>query len=241
MKTLKDTDHLEPHSAATKKTPHGSYIPIKLGFVNCYLIKTGDGYILIDTGFPRKRKDLETALKNAGCTPGTLKLIILTHQDFDHTGNCAYLRAKYAAKIAIHREDSGAVERGDMLWNRKGRNLVTRLLLQMILVVYTGKFEKFKLNLYLAEGDDLRAYGFDATVLHLPGHSKGSIGILTASGDLFCGDLLMNTTKPAKMSLIDDAAEMSASVAKLRRLEINTVYPGQRKPFPMEQFLNTSH
>jgi len=190
VKTLKDTDHLEPHPAATKRTPHGSYIRIKLGFVNCYLVKTGDGYIMIDTGFPRKRKDLETALKNAGCTPGTLKLIVLTHQDFDHTGNCAYLRAKYATKIAIHREDSGAVERGDMLWNRKGRNLVTRLLLQMILVVYAGKFEKFKPDLYLAEGDDLRAYGSDATALHLPGHSKGSIGILKPAATFFVATYL---------------------------------------------------
>lgn len=238
VKTLKDTEFYKHHPAANMKTPQGPYIPIKLGFVNCYLIKTATGYILIDTGYPKKRNDLENALQNAGCKPGTLQLIIITHQDFDHTGNCAYLRDKYATKIAIHREDSGAVVRGDMLWNRNGRNILTRLLFPIILVAFrTGQFKKFNPNLYLAEGDGLLAYGFDATVLHLPGHSKGSIGILTAGRDLFCGDLLMNFKKPDKSSLIDDSAELETSIAKLRRLEINMVYPGHGKPFPMKQFL----
>jgi len=44
--------------------------------------------------------------------------------------------------------------------------------------------------MFLEEGQPLSDVGLDASVLHLPGHSKGSIGILTASGDLFCGDLL---------------------------------------------------
>lgn len=54
--------------------------------VNCYLIKTGDSYILIDTGFSTKRTDFEKELKGAGVRPGNLKLIVLTHGDFDHAG-----------------------------------------------------------------------------------------------------------------------------------------------------------
>lgn len=41
---------------------NSSYVPIKLGFVNCYLVRNGDDFILIDTGFRRKRKDLEHEL-----------------------------------------------------------------------------------------------------------------------------------------------------------------------------------
>jgi glyoxylase-like metal-dependent hydrolase (beta-lactamase superfamily II) len=159
-----------------------SIIPIKLGMVYCYLVKTDEGNILIDTGFPRKRKDLEKALDNSGCKLGKLKLTILTHQDFDHTGNAAFIREKYKTRIAMHTEDVEAVERGDMLWNRKGRNFFTRFILKIILMAYrTGKFEKFSPDICLGDGDDLSSYGFDATVLHLPGHSKGSIGIL-----MFC-------------------------------------------------------
>jgi len=60
--------------------------------VNSYLVKSGDSYILIDTGVSTKRTDFEKELKVAGVKPGNLKLIVLTHGDFDHAGNAAYLR-----------------------------------------------------------------------------------------------------------------------------------------------------
>ncbi len=94
---------------------------INLGGVNCYLVKTGDSFILIDTGFPAKRAALDKELASAGCRPGNLKLIVLTHGDLDHAGNCAYLRKKYGTKIAMHTGDFGMVERRDMHWNRKAK------------------------------------------------------------------------------------------------------------------------
>lgn len=36
--------------------------------------------------------------------PGTLKLVLLTHGDFDHIGNAAYFRFAFGARIAIRRE-----------------------------------------------------------------------------------------------------------------------------------------
>ncbi len=209
-------------------------IPIKLGFVYCYLIKTDEGYVLIDTGLRKKRKDLEKALNNAGCKLGELKLIILTHQDFDHTGNAHFIREKFKAQIAMHSEDAEAVERGDMLWNRKGRNIITRIILKIILVAYrTGKFEEFKPNIYLSGGDDLSSYSLKATVVHLPGHSRGSIGILTANGDLFCGDLFMNGKKS---SMVDEKEELNASIEKLNNFNIGNVYPGHGSPFALSEY-----
>ncbi|MFW9993300.1 MAG: MBL fold metallo-hydrolase [Candidatus Odinarchaeota archaeon] len=214
----------------------GPISPIKLGFANCYLVKTGDSYILIDTGYPRKRKDLEKGLENAGCKPGKLKLVIATHQDFDHTGNCAYIREKYGPKIAMHAEDSEAVERGDMLWNRKARNIFTRIIFKVLLVVFRmGRFVKFKPDQYLGEGDDLSTFGVKAKVLHLPGHSKGSIGILMDDGDLFCGDLFMNSKKS---SLVDSQEDLDASIERLREFNVRTIYPGHGDPFTMDDFLN---
>jgi hydroxyacylglutathione hydrolase len=54
-------------------------------------------------------------------------LIVITHGDFDHIGNAAYLRQKFGAKIAMHADDVGMAERGDMFWNRKkGNRLYSR-------------------------------------------------------------------------------------------------------------------
>ena len=62
---------------------------ISLDFVNAYLVKAKEGFLLIDTGLPNHRERLEKELLSAGCLPDTLKLIILTHGDWDHTGNAS--------------------------------------------------------------------------------------------------------------------------------------------------------
>jgi len=210
-------------------------LPYRLGTVNCYLVETGTGFVLIDTGASNKRAELENYLTSAGCKPGDLKLIVLTHGDFDHTGNAAYLGERFGAKIAMHKDDSGMAEHGDMFFNRSSGGTLFRIIAPILFKFFRSN--RFRPDFYLEEGDDLAEYGFDAQVLSIPGHSKGSIGILTAGGDLFCGDLLENSKKPATNSIMDDSAACEASLEKLRGFEIDTVYPGHGKPFAMDSFL----
>jgi hydroxyacylglutathione hydrolase len=210
-------------------------MPFRLGTVNCYLVETDTGFILIDTGSSNKYGELENELTGAGCTPGHLKLIVLTHGDFDHIGNAAYLRDTFGAKIAMHRDDAGMAEQRDMFWNRSSGSTIFRLIAPVLFRF--RKSNRFKADVYLEEGHDLSGYGLDARILSIPGHSKGSLGILTADGDLFCGDLLENTDKPATNSIMDDSTACRASVERLSKLEIRTVYPGHGKPFAMSSFL----
>jgi len=204
-------------------------MPLKLGQVNCYLINTGDGYILIDTGGANNRAELEKALETAGCRPGDLKLILLTHGDFDHSANAAYLRQKFDTTILMHVDDQGMVERGDMFWNRKSPNAFFKLISPLIFRM--GKADRFTPDACIKEGDDLSAYGLEAEILHIPGHSLGSIGVLTAAGDFIGGDLLENTKKPAINGIMDDLTAAHASVEKLNNYPIITFYPGHGKPF----------
>jgi hydroxyacylglutathione hydrolase len=207
-------------------------LPLRLGTVNCYLVETSGGFVLIDTGASNKRAELEKELAGAGCKPGNLDLIVLTHGDFDHTGNTAYLGETFGARIAMHKDDSGMAEHGDMFWNRSSGSTLLRIVAPILFRF--SKSNRFTPDFYVEEGYDFSEYGFDAQVLSIPGHSKGSIGILTAGGDLFCGDLLENVDKPATNSIMDDPAACEASVEKLLGLEINTVYPGHGNPFPMD-------
>ena len=198
---------------------------------NCYLLKTDRGFVLIDTGRKSKRSKLEQELSNAGCKPGNLDLIILTHGDFDHTGNCAYLREKYHTKIAMHHYDSGMVEYGDMFWNRKTGNWILKKLVNIFF-----KITKFKPDYTIDEKSDLSKYGLDAKVLYLPGHSKGSIGILTDNDELFCGDLFTNRKKPEPNSMVDNLNELNESINKIKGLKIKMVYPGHGQPFQMNSY-----
>lgn len=210
-------------------------MPYRLGTVNCYLVRTDAGFVLIDTGGSNQRAGLEQALVGAGCQPGQLQLIVITHGDFDHTGNAAYLRQKFGAPIAIHPDDAGMAERGDMFWNRKSGNAILRVIAPLLFRF--AKSDRFTPDVCLEDGQDLSDYGFAAQALALPGHSKGSIGLLTAGGELFCGDLLDNTKQPALNSIMDDVAAARASVEKLSELSINTVCPGHGQPFSMAEFL----
>jgi glyoxylase-like metal-dependent hydrolase (beta-lactamase superfamily II) len=206
-------------------------LPYRLGSVNCYLLQAEVGFVLVDTGASRGRTRLVEELDSAGCRLGNLVLTVLTHGDFDHAGNCAYLRQAFGTPIAMHRDDAGMVERGDMFWNRQSGNGLVRLMAPLLFGFH--KSHRFEPDLYLEDGTDLSEYGLDAQILALPGHSQGSIGVLTAGGDLFCGDLLENEDKPSLNSIMDDPATANASIEKLKSLEINTVYPGHGKPFPM--------
>ncbi len=217
-------------------------LPYRLGAVNCYLIETGTGFVLIDTGCASQRANLEKALASAGCRPGDLKLIVLTHGDFDHTGNAAPLRGKLGAPIAMHQGDAGMAERGDMFSNRQKGNALLRAISPLLFGF--GRAERFVPDLYVDDGDDLWAYGLAAQVVHTPGHSSGSIGVLATSGScagparaLFCGDLLENAGQPAYNSIMDDDAAAQASVEKLGGIAIGTVYPGHGQPFAWEQFV----
>lgn len=207
-------------------------LPYHLGSVNCYLLETNAGHVLIDTGGSNRRADLEKELESGGCTPGSLNLIVLTHGDFDHTGNAAYLRKTFGAKVAMHPDDAGMVECGDMFCNRRKPNILIRVMTPILFRF--GKSKRFVPDLYIEEGHDLSEYGFDAQVLSIPGHSKGSIGILTAAG-FFCGDLLENTDKPGLNTIMDDVATAKISVERLRNLGVNTVYPGHGRPFLLEK------
>ena len=203
--------------------------------VNCYLVQLEDGFVLIDTGTTNRRRQIESALRAAGCQPGNLKLIILTHGDFDHCGNAAYLRETFGAQIALHGDDLGMVERGDMYWNRQQPNRIVKAIFGLIIKL--APKDRFTPDITLADGDNLAAYGFDAQVIDLPGHSRGSVGILVGDDTLFCGDLLGNRDEPALWMIIDDEAAAHASVEKLNAYPDTTVYPGHGHPFMMQHFL----
>lgn len=200
---------------------------------NCYLVETDQGFVLIDTGSKSARTKLEQELADAGCTPENLHLVILTHGDFDHTGNCAYLREKYDVKIAMHPDDVAMVESGDMFRNRKSGNRIMKKLINTFFGI-----TKFTPDFTVDERYDLSDYGLKVEILHIPGHSRGSIGILTDNHDLFCGDIFTNLKRPEPNTLFDDLEEMNESIHRIREMKIHMVYPGHGQPFMMNEFLS---
>ena len=204
---------------------------IESGKANCYLVRVETGFILIDTGYAKHRELIDAALAEVGCE--NLQLIVLTHGDFDHVGNSAYLRERHGCKIAMHGDDVGMVEKGDMFWNRDlGR--VSRAigkLYTFIMRIGLDEADMFSPDVLVEDQQSLAEFGFDATVYQLPGHSKGSIGLLTAEGDFFCGDLFNNISIPKKAKLISNHNDYAKSLEVIQQLDIKMVYPGHGMSF----------
>lgn len=139
----------------------------------------------------------------------------------------------------MHAADAKMMETGDMSVNRKNRpdkmSPVFKIFSRVFpLFIKTGKFEVFIPDFTIDESFELSACGFDARIIHLPGHSKGSIGILTSESSLLCGDFLYNMLG---FSYIDDLSDFRSSIEKLKKLNVNMVYPGHGRPFSMEGLL----
>ncbi len=214
-------------------------VPINLGFVNCYLIRGDRGFVLIDTGMASQRRQLTGALERAGVRPGNLELILITHADPDHVGNAPFLRETYAAKIAMHPDEAAMIETGDATQNRKPKpDRVSSLFRAAMslgrLLPGMSQPSRFSTDLLVEEGFDLSPYGLDATIIHIPGHSRGSVGLLTKAGDLFCGDLLTFNRRIAT-PIIDDMGQYHESIARLKHMNLKTIYPGHGRPIAPEQ------
>lgn len=224
-------------------------IRIDLNGVNCYLIKSEDGFVLLDTGgqltmdkeYTNRQEELTAQLEKAGCIPGTLKAIILTHGDIDHTANAAYIRDKYKTVIAMHEKDIDMVANItlDMMMNSfHYRSLILKIVfflmkkpIEKLSAKTLRDFNKFTPDITLQEGDDLSKYGVAGKVIHLPGHTAGSIGVLTDKGELIAGDIFANRKKPGLAPNASDFNQLKHSAKKLKSLHVTTIYPGHGDPF----------
>lgn len=213
---------------------------INLGLVNAYLVKAGGGFVLVDTGLPGQWPQLEAALNAAGCLPDKLRLVVITHGDWDHIGNCFLLQQRYNAKIAMHPADVPMAKDGLQL-ERTIRPLMFKILFALMKLRRrdTGA-GRFTPDIMLSDGQRLDGYGLAASILHLPGHTPGSIGLVTDDGAFFAGDIVSNRWKPDYAEFVHDLQELRASIGRIKTLKIKTVYPGHGQYFPAERLADIS-
>jgi glyoxylase-like metal-dependent hydrolase (beta-lactamase superfamily II) len=63
---------------------------------NCYVLRSGDGAVVVDAGLPRVAGDLASVLDSAG---GTLNAVVATHGHSDHVAGAAELATRHNAPI----------------------------------------------------------------------------------------------------------------------------------------------
>ena len=192
---------------------------IACGTGNCFIVSQGGSAILVDTAGNLHRKKV---LKQ--CQAKNIRLIVLTHGHYDHAQNAAWLAKELNVPIAMHPADLPLLS--DMLPEPMyGIDWISHLLigtlklsrrpgLRWLSFVLNTRTPPFEPAVALSDGFSLAEYGVDATVIELPGHTRGSVGIVAGDG-LLAGDALTNLFAPSKAALwVDkDAMEQSAEKA----------------------------
>ena len=171
---------------------------------NAYLVREGQDALLIDPGSPDTR--LEKAL-----TDLHLHAVVFTHGHYDHIGGGQMFIDR---GIPIFCSEQAASCLTDPQKN--------------LSVLVSGPFALSRgPDRILADGDTIKAGTMEFSVMHIPGHSPGSIGLYT-DGHLFSGDVLFNRSIGRSDLPGGDMDILAASIRnKIYSLPGNTaVYPG---------------
>ncbi|HKB40014.1 MAG TPA: hypothetical protein VKD72_26495, partial [Gemmataceae bacterium] len=99
-----------------------------------------------------------------------------------------------------------------------------------------------KADLVFDDELDLRPFGVEARVVPSPGHSAGSVTVLTATGEAIIGDLLMGGYATGKLFphvptlhyFVEDMPTLRASIRKLLDWAPSRVFTGHGGPLRLD-------
>lgn len=174
-------------------------IPVGQLGTNCYIVADEEAALcaIIDPG--DNGAYLAQVVEKAGWTPTA---ILLTHSHFDHIMGIPGLRDKWPGlPVYVHPADDKAEEISAHIW---GMTVPT--------------VRAFTPLTYYYEGDKLKVGSLTVTVLHTPGHSKGSV-TLRVEDVLFTGDTLFRGSMGRTDFEGGSFGEIMDSLARLANLE----------------------
>jgi glyoxylase-like metal-dependent hydrolase (beta-lactamase superfamily II) len=207
-------------------------IPIPLGISNAFLIK-GDRAVLVDTGRPRDVGALLRALWRARVNPAELALILHTHAHWDHCGGTRGLKQATGVPAAVHHAEAERMRRGS-----NGVLRPTGAIGALLRPLLDRPFPGVEPDLLLGDETDLHPFGVEARALLTPGHTAGSVSVITQDREAIVGDLLMGgyvggkfiRGRPTLHYFAEDLPLLRASVRKLLDQGIATVFVGHGGP-----------
>ena len=153
---------------------------------NTWAITTSDGIILLDTlnSAEEARDVIVPNLEKVGLDPAQIKYIVIGHGhpgQSDHTGGALYLQSTYGAKVVMHPLDSELI----LPTQRPDRPLATP-------------------DMDAADGQKLTLGDTTLTLVNIPGHTPGSLGVIvpvTHNGTPHTVMTFAATQMPTRVSL----------------------------------------
>ncbi len=125
-----------------------------------HLIDTGDGLILLDTGYPHSLYLVLDAVWRLGFSPDQIKMIVHSHGHYDHLGGTRGLVELTGARTYLGREDASYADGSvNLTWAD--------------LLGYEYR-EAFVPDVLLEDGDVITLGNTEIRCVHTPGHTPGT-------------------------------------------------------------------
>ncbi len=184
---------------------------------------------LIDPGLTGKGTYKIESIQKMGIELEDIKRIILTHTHFDHIGCLAEIQKKIPrAELWIHSLEAEPIERGDerTVYGMQMFQSMCRTQYGMKPGAFT-----FKVNRKLQGGENLEIGGMVWEVIHIPGHSMGSIGLYyQPKRILIPGDVIYAEYAIGRFDLHGaDPKELKKSLMRLAEREVTVLLPGHNE------------
>lgn len=126
----------------------------------CYLITTPKGHILINTGLAASADIIRENIETLGFKMSDIKILTTTQAHYDHVGALASIRKQTGAKMYADWKDAPVLADGgksDYEMHNRGMT-----------------FEPVKIDRELKDSDVIELGDMKLTMIHHPGHTKGS-------------------------------------------------------------------
>lgn len=220
-----------------------------LAWVLPYLIRSDDGYTLVDSGWntPEAFAALEQELRDVGITFNDLKRLLVTHVHPDHYGLAGRIKEVSGATVIIHQRERDFIRSR----YREPEQLLERMAAWLREHgVPPGEVEELRSAampvrgfvvpaepdavLWGGETIDLGLYKFE--VYWTPGHSPGHICFFDRTQRIILtGDHVLPTITPNvslhPQSMGNPLGDYLASLQRLEPLEVDDVFPAHEHAF----------
>lgn len=219
-------------------------LPFALSSVNCYLLRDGDGWTVLDTGLhtPDGAAGWRAAFAELGIRPAAIRQIVLTHFHPDHFGMAGWLQSQSGAPVLIAPREA---ELAHLVWGKPDEltdpsldHFLRHGMPAELAHIILGEIARLRTWTRphptltpLAPGETVAMGGRRFLAVHAPGHSDGQLLFLCADeGVAFCGDQVLLKISPHiglwPESEPDPLGRYLGSLGELARLEVRLALPG---------------
>ncbi|MNN05607.1 Metallo-beta-lactamase L1 precursor [compost metagenome] len=196
---------------------------------NLYLIGTGSGGVLIDSGTGLATEQIVRHIGACGFEPGDITHILLTHLHADHSGGAAELRRRTGAEVCVLDAAAPALAAAD----EEAIDLPQARAAGFYPPDY--RWQPCIPDILLSDGARLHIGECTFTALHTPGHSGYDMCFyMEREGRppvLISGDTVMYGGKISMLGTSDFRLDkLKASIGRLALLSPELLLPGHGQP-----------